>query len=41
MAEFFFANGVLIYQEEWEKIVNFLEKMAFNFLLDMSWFLHF
>ena len=27
----FFANGVLIYQEEWEKIVNFLEKNGFKF----------
>jgi len=27
----FFANGVLIYQEEWEKIVNFLEKNGFQF----------
>jgi CRISPR/Cas system Type II protein with McrA/HNH and RuvC-like nuclease domain len=27
----FFANGVLIYQEEWKKIVNFLEKNGLQF----------
>jgi len=27
----FFANEILIYQEEWEKIVNFLEKNGFQF----------
>jgi len=27
----FFANEILIYQEEWEKIVNFLEKNGFKF----------
>jgi len=27
----FFANGVLIYQEEWKKIVNFLEENGFQF----------
>ena len=27
----FFANGVLIYQEEWGKIVNFLEENGFQF----------
>jgi len=27
----FFANEILIYKEEWEKIVNFLEKNGFQF----------